>query len=274
MKIDILKNKHPLKSCIILTCGPSLNKYTKEEIINFSKDKIVICVKDTIYKFHEICDYFVCNDHRDQYYLKNVNKKIVTIFQYRQNSNIRPKHKYNIYIPLEKVNKNKVNNFLKEDFDFDFYTSYYNDLKHFNFSEAYNHWLNRGIFEYRKCNKHYYKNCILYNKNFNDYEIDIKKERPYGPGIMYETVFYLCNYMGIKNIYTIGWDVINNGKDSHFLKNIPLIKDYDIESNFVNNNIMDMVEYFKTKNNMNINVVGESPINSLIPRINLQNVHL
>ena len=270
MKIDSLKNKHLTKECIILTCGSSLNNYTKEEIINFSKDKIVICVKDTIYKFHEICNYFVSNHHRDQYYFTNIkNKDIIKIFQSRYNSKTQPKEKYDIYLPQEKVIKKQVNHFLKEDFDFDFYTSYYDDLKHFNSSQAYNHWLNYGIYEYRKCNKQYYKNSILYNKNFNDYEIDKKKERPYGPGIIYETVFYLCNYMGIKNIYTIGWDVIYDKKDSHFLKNISLIKDYDIEANFVNNNIMDMIEYFKKENNVNIYVIGESPINSSIPRINI-----
>ena len=75
--------------------------------------------------------------------------------------------------------------------------------------------------------------------------------------------------MGIKNIYTIGWDVIRDKKDSHFLKNISLIKDYDTEANFVNNNIMDMIEYFKKENNVNIYVIGESPINSSIPRINI-----
>ena len=58
-------------------------------------------------------------------------------------------------------------------------------------------------------------------------------------------------------------------KDSHFLKTIPLIKDYDIEAKFVNDNIIDMVEYFKKEDNVNIYVIGESPINSLIPRINI-----
>ena len=53
------------------------------------------------------------------------------------------------------------------------------------------------------------------------------------------------------------------------LKTIPLIKDYDIEAKFVNDNIIDMVEYFKKEDNVNIYVIGESPINSLIPRINI-----
>ena len=68
MKITDLMYIHCNKNCVILTCRSSLNNYTVQEIKDFSKEKIVICVKDTIYKFHEICDYFIANHHRDQNY--------------------------------------------------------------------------------------------------------------------------------------------------------------------------------------------------------------
>ena len=30
--------------------------------------------------------------------------------------------------------------------------------------------------------------------------------RPYGPGIMYEVVFYLVEHLGFKKVTTVGWD--------------------------------------------------------------------
>ena len=33
--MDILKNKHKGKECVILTCGPSLTEYPKKIIENF-----------------------------------------------------------------------------------------------------------------------------------------------------------------------------------------------------------------------------------------------
>lgn len=41
--------------------------------------------------------------------------------------------------------------------------------------------------------------------------------RPWGPGVMYETVLFSLIHMGIKSIYTVGWDVANSdGANSHF----------------------------------------------------------
>lgn len=31
---------------------------------------------------------------------------------------------------------------------------------------------------------------------------------------MYETVFYLCEYMGFSNVYILGWDLISQSDDN------------------------------------------------------------
>lgn len=50
------------------------------------------------------------------------------------------------------------------------------------------------------------EDSLSYKKNFEDMLIDNSLERPWGPGIMYETVIPFLIYMGIKNISIIGWD--------------------------------------------------------------------
>ena len=54
MKLSNFKLKHKNKECVILTCGPSLSEFKKNEILKFCKDKIVICVKETILEYGNI----------------------------------------------------------------------------------------------------------------------------------------------------------------------------------------------------------------------------
>lgn len=47
--------------------------------------------------------------------------------------------------------------------------------------------------------------------NFDDWTFDAKNyHRPYGPGIMYENVFFLMEHLGVDKIVTIGWDATRN----------------------------------------------------------------
>ncbi len=128
---------------------------------------------------------------------------------------------------------------------------------------------------------------LLKIKNFEKYDLENFEKRPWGPGILYETVFYLCKYMGIKNIYTIGWDLIDIKKDtviSHYFDNyktdnyekserwnsVNSINSKHVEEmTMVNKNITYMYDFFKKKG-MNIFVVGnKSYVNKNIPRIYL-----
>ena len=56
-----------------------------------------------------------------------------------------------------------------------------------------------------------YMNALCNSRNFDDYTLDKTIYRPWGPGMMYETVLHTALHLGVQNIYTIGWDMENPG---------------------------------------------------------------
>ena len=239
MNIEEYKQKFLDKDCVILTCGPSLKEYSKEKISDFIKDKIVICVKESIVEYKDHAHFFFWNNTRPRTF--NINSNTIKVYQTNDisNNNYR-NHPADIILP--------------EDTPF------------------------------------HSKNQLLKKKNFKDYELENNIKRPWGPGILYESVFYFCKYIGIKNIYTIGWDLIDknnyttithyfdNDSSNDYEKSVRfdsnndrLNKQFYDEMIMVNKNIVDMYDYFKQEG-MNIYVVGsQSSVNEHIPRINLQN---
>ena len=148
-QINTLHNLFKKKDCLILTCGPSLSEYSKEQVKEFAKNKIVICIKEAVLEYEDICHFHVINPTRYREY--NIKKRIFRIFQGNQ----------------DVVTDMK----LEEDRPFTL------------------------------------PNQLLRKHNYEEYMLNYKIKRPWGPGILYETVFYLCLHMGITNIYTLGWDL-------------------------------------------------------------------
>jgi hypothetical protein len=228
MLLKDLSNKHNGEDCVILTCGPSLIEYPLEKILDFCKNKTVICVKEAIVEYKDICDYFFANSTRHREY--DFNEKTIKIFQ-----KCTKPIKFNNYDII-----------LHEDRPFD------------------------------------KKNQLLLKHNFEDYNINNNVKRPWGPGILYESIFYLCKYMGFKNVYTIGWDLIDHTKThkiTHYFDDsnkkeystscVHGDRDYRDEMILVNKNIPLLRQYFKDKK-MYIKVVGtKSFVNKEIPRIYL-----
>ncbi len=228
MEIKNLDNKHKDKDCVILACGPSLREYSDEKVRSFCKDKIVICVKESIFEFEDICDYFISNfvRHRD-YNIKN--KSIVKIHQKGPNS---PK------------NLDQYDILIEED-------------RPFNINSQ-----------------------LLKVKNYDKYNFKNNIKRPWGPGIMIETVLYLCQYMGINNVFTIGFDLFDVKKETklvHYFENDNNEtysksrrygeRSFKDEAIFINKNLPSMIDYFK-RSNMNIFVVGKmSFLNPEIKRV-------
>lgn len=59
-----------------------------------------------------------------------------------------------------------------------------------------------------------FKNSVSEKHNFSDWTLEKENFlRPYGPGIMYEIVFYLVEHLGFSEIITIGWDNKLSGTD-------------------------------------------------------------
>lgn len=127
-------------------------------------------------------------------------------------------------------------------------------------------------------------NQLLKLKNFEKYDILNNQLRPWGPGILYESVFYFCKYIGCKKVYTLGWDLIDIKKhktivhyfDKETTNKYKNSKRWDAsldryvkEMKFVNENIPYMYNYFKNKG-MDINILGEqSYVNKTIPRVSI-----
>lgn len=52
-----------------------------------------------------------------------------------------------------------------------------------------------------------FNNSVSKTHDFDSWTFDKETNtRPYGPGIMYESVFYLAHHLGVSEIITIGWD--------------------------------------------------------------------
>lgn len=62
------------------------------------------------------------------------------------------------------------------------------------------------------------ESTVAYNENFDDFLIDrTGVYRPWGPGIIYESVFYMLIFMGVKKVFTVGWDIADkDGNNKHY----------------------------------------------------------
>ncbi len=67
-----------------------------------------------------------------------------------------------------------------------------------------------------------YNNTIARSENFEQWTLDKTTKRPWGPGIMYETVLHFAYHLGVVNIYTLGWDFEEPGtlKSNHYYDKI------------------------------------------------------
>jgi hypothetical protein len=53
--------------------------------------------------------------------------------------------------------------------------------------------------------------------DFDAYRLDRMATRPFGPGIIYELVFYLAVHLGVAEIVTVGWDISDpKGMNTHY----------------------------------------------------------
>ena len=73
-------------------------------------------------------------------------------------------------------------------------------------------------FEVSKNKSNPWSDCLSLNHDIDRYSIaNSGFLRPWGPGIMLETVFYFLNYIGFSHIYTLGFDVASaDGTYTHF----------------------------------------------------------
>lgn len=63
-----------------------------------------------------------------------------------------------------------------------------------------------------------YTKTVAKSNSFDKWLLEDTIKRPWGPGIMYETVLHFAYHLGVSNIYTLGWDLEKPGtlKSSHY----------------------------------------------------------
>lgn len=264
--INCIKGRNIAKSkdVVVLSCGPSLNEYSVDSVKEFCKGKKVLCVKDAVSIYKDICDVFIANQHNDKMYdLDGIPHKI-----YQKDFEDPKFNSYDTVLENENSHRygtkcNDINpNDIKE---------YYNNNSHrfSSIGEAGNYYMHFGVYEENGD----LSKTMLSKKNFDKYRFSNQNGRPRGPGILYESVFFLCLDWGVKNVYTIGWDLNTDGK-SHFNSQRGVESKYVNEFRFVNENIGHLYRYFKN-NGLSINVVGRtSSVNSVIPRVGLSTVNI
>lgn len=77
------------------------------------------------------------------------------------------------------------------------------------------------------------ENKLANKLSFDEWKFCNRLDRPWGPGLISETVFYFLEHLGVSKIKTIGWDHIDpknlNRKQKHFYDNDNQVKKSDIQ---------------------------------------------
>jgi hypothetical protein len=58
---------------------------------------------------------------------------------------------------------------------------------------------------------------LVARRDFDAHLLESVADRPWGPGILHEVVFYLAIHLGLRELITVGWDIANaRGNNIHF----------------------------------------------------------
>lgn len=151
-----IEDKHIDQECVIIGCGPSLNRFTDVELQEICKDRVVLCIKQG-YNRVPFCNYHFLNDNNYETYAYRGSIPDIVV---ECPSNHRVHYLESVANYLFVVQQN------------------------WDFSQALSRTLDFDTWTIRK------------SPFF----------RPFGPGIMFETVLFFAYHLGVNSIYTIGWD--------------------------------------------------------------------
>ena len=131
-----------------------------------------------------------------------------------------------------------------------------------------------------------YYNTIAGKKDFENLLIENSFDRPWGPGILYESGIPLALYCGCKKIITLGWDIGSINPDDY--KNNKSPHSHFYKSELINNKTKDNIGYeeativvnstedlYKFLQNINVelNIVSDiNPAHKSIPRIEIPEI--
>ena len=237
-KLRHLKNAHKGETLYILNCGPSLNEYKAEYLKELLKDKPVFAIKQAYNYFPEVTDYhfFNCSNLP----VEEDNKKIIQHYSYEA------------YRPVTIASSN------------------------YEIGKRWSYMQKSDIFFKIPIRTEINNEFVTVTKKFEDFLIDNNLTRPCGPGIMYETVFYMAVHLGFKEIICIGWDLrqedANENNYEHFYKNDKKlinkgdVLDWEIKTT---RDASKELYYWLKEKNINIKVASSSAVYEKIERVKI-----
>ena len=237
-KLDLLKDKHKGETLYILNCGPSLNEYEVDYLKEKLKDKTVFAIKQAYNFFPKITDYhfFNCSN-----------------------------------LPVEKGYNKLVQHYAYEE-----HRPIVIASSNYDQGTRWSQLQKTDIFFKIPIRTQINNEFITVTKKFEDFLIDKNLTRPCGPGIMYETVFYMAVHLGFKEIVCIGWDLrqedANEDNYEHFygtndnVVNKGDVLDWEIETT---RNASKELYYWLKEKNIDIKVASSSAVYEKIERIKL-----
>ena len=235
-RVGLLKNAFKGETCYILSCGPSLLDYTEKELREKLDGKLVLAVKQAYNRVPELVDFHFWN-------CANIPAPkgwpMVEHYQYEDNE------------PIIVASSN-----------YPLHSRWSKHQKHDLFFKIP---IRTEIDDQFLCKV----------KNFDDYDLNTRVDRPCGPGIMYETVLFMAVHLGVKKIVAIGWDLSQtNPRDPNEYKHF-----YKKEEMFIKGDILpwevavtceaskELYEWLKERNIELELASNKSSLYEKIPRI-------
>jgi glycosyltransferase involved in cell wall biosynthesis len=168
-KIDILKDSYSGETLYVLSCGPSLGEYDKEYLKDFLADKPTLSIKQAYNDFSDVTDFHFFNCAN----LPNpIGHPVYRHYKYDEDKR-----------PIIVSSSN------------------------YDLGRRWHRAQKQDIFFKIPIRTEINNEFVTVTKKFDDFLIDNNLTRPCGPGIMYETVFYMAAHMGFKEIICLGWDL-------------------------------------------------------------------
>ena len=235
-KIEYLKDSFKGKTCFVLATGPSLLEYDHKYLKNILKDNLVFSIKGAYELFPEETDFHFFN-------AANLPMPKGTFIQ----EHFQYKDKEPIVIASD------------------------NYPLHSRWSKFQKH----DLFFQVPIRTQIDDQFLVKTLEFEAHTLDKTVERPCGPGIMYETVMYMAEHLGVSKIVTLGWDLNNDASEKesdhvHYYKEDEFFIKGDVlpwEIKATREATSQLVDWLKTKNITLQTASKNSRINDKIERI-------
>jgi len=235
-KLKLLKNSYEGETCYILATGPSFLEYDHDYLKNILKDNLVFSIKSAYDYFPEETDFHFFN---------------AANLPMPEKGFLHEYYKYQKNEPIVVASDNYP--------------------LHSRWSKFQKH----DLFFQIPLRTQIDDRFLVKTLEFDKHTLDKTIERPCGPGIMYETVMYMAEHVGVSKIVTLGWDLNNDASE----KESDHKHHYDEKQFFIKGDVLpweikatreateQLLEWLKTKNIILQTASKSSRISKKIERI-------